>query len=806
MATTQIGTLFDVTTGYQRDEHGLDWSKNLFDALRCFSFAQQYHPMDIAVFEKNFSSLGGGARSTENKNFRDALLFFRDHFYTKLLPGIDGAQTELERFSPLDVVERVGEAATEETKLRRADRHEFAGRLVSNFKERLKLQLNKSEENALVEGVEGSLSKAAALASSTQELHNRAEEELSELLLSHPDTQRKFINDQHTAKIIAHEELEAGKQPPFQQILFSDPVNTTKAVIHALSPEVPDKELFFRIAAALPIKHDESVDGFLTGVGQTTRAAVAATVELPTTGVSARAGAILPLLVQTGARKLVAPVFAVLPQKIKDAFAVASVGRAWESAVEKITKSMGGVLTPGLTQVIQQGSQYLGKTSGGPSFFGAVTDVFSPLLIGPIEPALYNYLQAHRVNDLLPKNQKFFGDTTALSTALSTNQSQDGRGAVYLLFTVVVSGGQRDAHLKQDGSGSAWVVDFGGRLLGTLATKKAGGGATGGFFSKLFGFFGVRLGGQALAGATGGIAGKAATGGLIRLFGFFAGLFSGGWAWAISIAGGIFGAPLFNKVFNKAKKWLGNILSGGITNAKVARDAITSLVGAGGTAGSAQKEQQKSDVFLALFLGVIIFILFFVYLFQAAKQNTDLFVASQEIRAGGPYDEVFPQYGGPFPGGPTAIASCAVDYKHLTQTPFDSGGIKTHINTCAYDFDAPPYTTQVKATHNGCVAAVTTSIKNNLRIKGSYGNYVLLAGTGLDGKPFYSLYAHLAQNTSSRLSVGDCVGAGYVLGSVDSTGYSTGPHLHLEFLGENQGKITETQCSSSFALPAGCTQ
>lgn len=188
-----------------------------------------------------------------------------------------------------------------------------------------------------------------------------------------------------------------------------------------------------------------------------------------------------------------------------------------------------------------------------------------------------------------------------------------------------------------------------------------------------------------------------------------------------------------------------------------------------------------------------------------AAKNGALLVASVP-NTGGPYDEVFPEYGGPFPGGSTAITSCSVDYKHLTQTPYDQGGIGTHIKTCAYDFDAPSLTTPVKATHAGCVASVRTDMKNNERIRGSYGNYVLLAGTGLDGKPFYSLYAHLAQNTSSHLSVGSCVGAGGILGSVDSSGNSTGPHLHLEFLNENQGKITRDQCYSTFTLPAGCTQ
>ncbi len=747
--------------------HELDQDKDLFDALRCFSFAQQYYPMELAVFEKNFSSLGGGGRSTENKNFRDALLFFRQHFYIKLLPGIDGAKTELERYSPLDIVERVGETSTEEIKLRKMDRHEFAERLVINFQERLKLQLNKGEDNALIEGVENSLSKAASRASSTQELHDRVEEGLTNLLLAHPDTQQKFVNNQQVARGLVHEVLDTGKQPPFQQILFSDPVNATKAVVRALSPEVPDKELFFRVAAALPMKHNESVDEFLAGAGRTTRAAIAATAELPITDITTPPGSVLPFLVQTGVGKLVAPVFAALPQKIKDAVAVAAVGRAWENAVGQITNNVGGALTPGLTQVIQQGNKYLGKTSGGPSFLGAITDIFSPLLVGPIEPALYNYLQAHRTNDLLPINQRFFGDTTALSTALSANQTQDGRGAVYLLFAAVVSGGQREAYLKQEGSGSAWVVDLGSRLLGALTTKKAGGGVTGKFFSKILGFFGVRAGTQAVAGMAGGVAG----------------ILSGGWGWAITIAGGLFAGPLFKR----AKKWAGGILGGGITNAKVARDAITSLVGAGGATGSAQKEQRKTDFVLVLFFGACIFILFFVYLFQGAKQNTDLFVASQEA----------PDFSGESNPAPD-LSLVASECKGLDLPAPPADGVKTtQAGGRTYAFPVAPYDrTYYTCGHwdggqatdigiNGvgtgkphagiAVVAYTDGVIGSTALNDPKGGkYVILNGS--NGESYY--YAH---NCSLYVKKGDHVSAGQVIAATGNTGSAAGTPEHLHF-------------------------
>ena len=57
----------------------------------------------------------------------------------------------------------------------------------------------------------------------------------------------------------------------------------------------------------------------------------------------------------------------------------------------------------------------------------------------------------------------------------------------------------------------------------------------------------------------------------------------------------------------------------------------------------------------------------------------------------------------------------------------------------------------------------------------AYGNYVIIN----HGSGFRTLYAHL-----SIIDVveGETVESGEAVGSVGSTGWSTGPHLHLEFL------------------------
>ena len=57
---------------------------------------------------------------------------------------------------------------------------------------------------------------------------------------------------------------------------------------------------------------------------------------------------------------------------------------------------------------------------------------------------------------------------------------------------------------------------------------------------------------------------------------------------------------------------------------------------------------------------------------------------------------------------------------------------------------------------------------------GGYGNCVIVSHPGGD----HTLYGHM---DSIACQVGDIVGRGGLLGYVGSTGYSTGPHLHLEW-------------------------
>ena len=80
----------------------------------------------------------------------------------------------------------------------------------------------------------------------------------------------------------------------------------------------------------------------------------------------------------------------------------------------------------------------------------------------------------------------------------------------------------------------------------------------------------------------------------------------------------------------------------------------------------------------------------------------------------------------------------------------------------------------VVAVKSGTVE-ISTALRNSNGSYRSYGEYVVI--NHHDGT--MTLYAHMLSG-SRTVSVGQEVSQGQVLGTVGSTGNSTGPHLHFE--------------------------
>ena len=100
-------------------------------------------------------------------------------------------------------------------------------------------------------------------------------------------------------------------------------------------------------------------------------------------------------------------------------------------------------------------------------------------------------------------------------------------------------------------------------------------------------------------------------------------------------------------------------------------------------------------------------------------------------------------------------------------------GPRTHPITGKYsnhtgvDIGGVGYTSDIRATKAGVVLTATYS--------SAYGYYIVIS----HGSGNSTLYAHMTKGTF-RVSEGDTVTQGQVIGTTGSTGYSTGPHLHYE--------------------------
>lgn len=88
---------------------------------------------------------------------------------------------------------------------------------------------------------------------------------------------------------------------------------------------------------------------------------------------------------------------------------------------------------------------------------------------------------------------------------------------------------------------------------------------------------------------------------------------------------------------------------------------------------------------------------------------------------------------------------------------------------------------------DGVVVEVVSNCNKTYKIGGSYGNYVKLK----HNNSYYTLYAHLKYE-SIKVSKGQKVKKGQVIGYMGNTGHSSGAHLHFEVRDTKNNKINPT--------------
>lgn len=762
MATKQQSVVADLRQGYVRGDVrvGVDEAMVL-RARILFAYAQKYYPKEAALFA---AGLGDVPQSFEDERYIQAILQFAETFLQNHPEDLE----VLRSLSPREMVDGVSERLVEDAKTRRADVRRRANELVAKY-----VQGTTTEKQALEDKLVASINVSIGRAQTPQQLRAAIEREIATLPLPTKEVARQLIDSDPQGA---------------QDILFTNP--TTSAAISQEISTLPAPAWRGYVAAIenLQMKPDETVKVFINRAKEVGRVAAFLSADLSKVPASAALPSnVVSAMLEEAGNRAALKAFERLTERAKSAVSLTVIAKAWGEAVDVITKRAGGALAPALSTIIQQGNKQWGGISKEP--LGRVGSLVGEVINPPLGRTFTNVVELEALNRSLPSENKILPDKTG--AFLASPQE------VFLLASYIWKPeGVWFESRKGEGplEPAVWIVRWAadgafGKIVGRAVKSEAARG----LFGKILGFFGVRLGAKAAAGVAGEGLKRGAAALLTKLgLSALAGIFTGG-----------------TSLLAQAVLWVGSKVLGGLWRAGAwffSARWLTSLLGFGAAPGKPKQWYEQDWVLIVVIIGIAVFIPLFGAMMQITTQNAAL-VTSYEasaLAAGGPYTEAFPGYEGPLPSGPTSVSTCAVDHKNLTQKPFDSGGIGTHKNTCAYDFNAP-WMSPVFATHDGCVAFVRTEMKNNKKERGSYGNYVLLAGVDSRGKPFFSRYAHLAQNTSFHLSVGACVGAGSLLGNVDNTGNSTGTHLHLEFLNETGGYVTPGRCSSAYSLP-GCTQ
>jgi len=763
--------------------------------IKLLLYAQQAYPEEFASFVRELED-NRVPWSFGDPNFLTRLAVFRRRIESVLKDaGVD--EGLLTATVPREVLNSFVTELETATKQEGEVRSVFIHDLVSKYVVALQKEgvaLDPKEQESLEKAVSGEYANTLSRVSSPREIPQKIQQVLESGLAA-----KKLEGGRSLGAIASAKAIAAGGAAA----LISSSARAA-AVREAFAAPVAEKGVFLKLYAHLAQEQPEEDPRELTNQTK----ALTERLRAFSSGITGEQGAtVLPdvsssgVFFQTfaspGLRRGVAvaadSILALLPQQTRETVVTAVLSRSWERTVEKMTQKLGSeaVSSAPFQQAIEAGNKMFGvrPSAGG---FKTMRNVFldaTGTVLGSPDEAVVSFLDLTRINASMPVGHKLFitPHPAPLIARPPTSPSVSQKVIVesfvlrwqhfYLasVLPYVHSQPRYASFLHMD-----FLSDVGGwvmRLGGKKAVKKTGEGVA-----------------AAVAKAGVGVAVKK---GLAKLFTSL-GLRAVATAVGAVLSGG-------TSLLVQAAVWVGGkflgLAWGGIKAAITAPAGLLVRLMSGQGAGT--RWQDDLPLLFAAAPVLIIVVLFVFPWFANFPQiaETTRMAALVNGLGGGLSEEEgipgvsrIPPYNGPAPP-PSQITGCPISGGYITQCP---GGSFSHGGTDAYDFSGVTHQ-PVRATHGGYVSSYRAGIPEGQGT--GFGNYVRLVGTLPSGERYFTTYAHLSrvsqrvidaaialdacrnQPTGCTVGAAALISTGTVLGWVDHTGFSTGPHLHYQYNG-----------------------